>query len=408
MRSSSARMTHQFSGKRLERSAVALLLGVLSATADAQSTVRTVKHSAAAIEALPVRRVLSQVLGAVSGARGALFEVDDVERAILLDSNRLVVLGWRPSRIVVIDYQAGRARALGRKGSGPGEFEQIADIAVRKDTVFWTDWALMRASSVAQNGHILWTRRLPSPVTTASTRLAGVTSNGALVLSSVGVSGGEPDSTTRTAARVVLVTPTGDARTLQTIPDLYLAKVETRFRGRRRMENRRLELGSSASLTMLGNLIFATSGDAYKVNAFGIDGALRLKIEMQRPRREITKMLKATAIDIAVEQRVREHRGEPLLDPEESERLIRAARYADSLPAIHSLISTGEDLVWIVDGVHPADRGWSATAVRANGELAARLESRFPGVPLAIAKDRVLMKELDADGSAVLRIRSVR
>lgn len=282
----------------------------------------------------------------------------------------------------------------------------MTDVVVSGDTILITDPANMRLTGLHRAGRVLWTQRIEAPATRTAGRIAGIVSSGGIVLHSAGSYGSESDTVSRVYSQVYLLPRQGASRLIARVADLIMHRTETRYRGRVRYRATPVRFTSSARVVANGSTIFSTSGENYELELRSSTGQPNKRVRLRLPRRAVTETMRQADIEENID-RLRAPRGEPLIDPRESERLARTAAYADSLPAIHSLLWSPEGVVWIVDGIGPTDRGWTATGIRPDGSLVARLVSKHPGVPLAIERTRVIVREQDADEAAVLRVRSI-
>jgi hypothetical protein len=69
-----------------------------------------------------------------------------------------VVTDWQSPTIRIFSPQGRLVRKLGRKGSGPGEFQAVHDLFVAGDTLIAYDWYLRRLTHLLPAGDILGTR----------------------------------------------------------------------------------------------------------------------------------------------------------------------------------------------------------------------------------------------------------
>ncbi len=363
-------------------------------------------HSTAVLSRLPEWVVSSNPSLEIGADDGANLDMEDLEQADFLGSREVLVLGGLPSRLLAIDVGTAKSRSIGRRGAGPGEYEQMRDIFVRGDTILITDYALMRLTAMHRSGRFLWSRRLEPPVVQAATRIAGVMADGTTVLFSAGVLD-EGNTAKRTTSGVYSVRRAGPAHVIAQLPDLHLVQTDTRYNGQLRRRMLPLRLSSSARVVATQSLIVSTSADDFLLDMRAVDGHVTRSIRLAKPLRAVTRAMRGAAVEKELDVRLRAPRGEPLIDPKETERQVRTATYADSLPAIHSLLLASDGTIWMVEGIGPTDGGWSAFGIRPDGSLVARLTSNAPGEPLAIEADKVLVREVDSDGAAVLRMRGV-
>jgi hypothetical protein len=85
---------------------------------------------------------------------GAPGELGEPHSALLLADGRLIIADEKPLTINLYDRQGGFVRALGREGSGPGEYRSPA-IALTHDTLVMHDPQLSRGSILTLDGKVV-------------------------------------------------------------------------------------------------------------------------------------------------------------------------------------------------------------------------------------------------------------
>jgi 6-bladed beta-propeller len=86
------------------------------------------------------------------------YEFVAVRTAHRLATGDFVVTDWQSPTIRIFSPQGHLIRKLGRKGSGPGEFQAVHDLAVAGDTLIAYDWYLRRVTRLLPTGDILGTQ----------------------------------------------------------------------------------------------------------------------------------------------------------------------------------------------------------------------------------------------------------
>lgn len=82
----------------------------------------------------------------------------EAPRSLVRAGDRLVVGDWTQVHVVPLD--GSPPRSLGREGEGPGEFRQVASVAVAGDTIVAYDARLMRLTRMAMDGTLRGVRRV--------------------------------------------------------------------------------------------------------------------------------------------------------------------------------------------------------------------------------------------------------
>jgi hypothetical protein len=87
-----------------------------------------------------------------------------VSQALIGPNGALYIAQPQDRRIRVFDATGKLVRSIGRRGQGPGEFENLSAIGFRNDTLYATDSALRRVSFFSAEGAFLRSVQLASPL----------------------------------------------------------------------------------------------------------------------------------------------------------------------------------------------------------------------------------------------------
>ena len=106
------------------------------------------------------RRRLEQVLRAPrDGADADSAQLATIGVVAVGDDGRIVVP--QRERVVILDANGAFLRAIGRRGTGPGEFRQITQVGWLGDTLWLYDSPLKRITRIARSGDVLSVSALP-------------------------------------------------------------------------------------------------------------------------------------------------------------------------------------------------------------------------------------------------------
>jgi hypothetical protein len=106
---------------------------------------------------------------AAAGEFGSAVEFGSIT-AVTLGPRGVYVGDGMNSRVVILDPGLQPLRAVGRRGSGPGEFRSLEELTVRGDTVYIYDPALLRLTAVTETGETVWTQPALTPMSVRSGR----------------------------------------------------------------------------------------------------------------------------------------------------------------------------------------------------------------------------------------------
>ncbi|MBP6774521.1 MAG: hypothetical protein KA154_16110 [Gemmatimonadaceae bacterium] len=372
------------------------------------SQTTSITYSDAHVSKAPLLIASKLPLFETSAADDRRLDVEDVQRATFVGEGELLWLGSLPSRLVLVRMASKTVTLLGREGEGPGDFRALRDISVVGDTILFSDMTLLRLSRVRKNGSLLSSRLLPRVDLRMVTRIAGIANDGSVLLFAAGSPTDFSDpNATHTVARIYSLPKVGPPVLIKSLPDLRLTAIETRYRGVVRSRREPIRLAGGVHVAFVSNTLGIAHADTFRLTLFTPRGTALRSISFLRPRRFVSPAMKALSVDREMETRVTRPRSEPLLDPVETARQVRVARYADSLPALHTVLTSPDGVFWLVESIAPGDSGWTAVGISAAGTLVGRIRSDFAGVPLAIEPNRVLVREIDHDGAAVVRVRAL-
>jgi hypothetical protein len=156
-------------------------------------------------------------IGSVDGPQ-ALTAVTDL--LLSPDGRFIYVAQGRDFTVREFDTRSGRlVRSIGRRGSGPGEFQSLVRIGWRQDTLYATDRFQQRVSLFSPSGQHYSTERIaspPLPQTQSAATPVAILSNGSVV--------GESPLSTIAAARgliqtLPLVEMTRDGKLVRTLAE---------------------------------------------------------------------------------------------------------------------------------------------------------------------------------------------
>jgi hypothetical protein len=167
-----------------------------------------------------------------------------------------------------------------------------------------------------------------------------------------------------------------------------------------------VRLGPRALVAMWDSVVVSASSEDYVVDGFSVQGKHLWRIEVSGPRRPVSRALRDAEIAAELGM-LQSPLREPLINPGETERLIRAAAYADSLPAYSAVFVSPDRLLWIVDTFARGDSVWYATAFGPDGRMRGRLRGAV-GAPVAFGVHQVAVRVEDADGVVTVQVYGIQ
>jgi hypothetical protein len=221
-------------------------------------------------------------IGVVDGADE--YQLFDVSDAVVLLSGGLALANRGTHELRYYDARGQFIRSVGGEGDGPGEFRRIQFLGrFGGDSLLSFDDRHRRASVFDEQGRFVRSFSLNAPTNTGRPSLAGVLSNGAIVIREnhpyiAGVTTTGPD---RSPVPLLLSVPTGaDRDTLGVFPGaenfVFAAPVAFWFSVRPVTFGRRLVSAAE------GDRIAVAETDTFAIRIYGSDGALHQVVRQRR------------------------------------------------------------------------------------------------------------------------------
>lgn len=350
------------------------------------------------IDTIPVTRV---------DGRQPDLDFQRVQHAVLLPDGRIAALRMVDPRVFIVGADGRTQRALGRLGSGPGDFTAPAGLVLAGgDSLYVPDGANGRINWLTPDSGFVGSVPMQAGLSFCESP-RGLLPDGRVVLlyscTSQAREVGRPMTPLRVAGpdRSVI-------SVIDSLPSVEMVTVETRYRGRRRAGSMILRFGSRPVATVWDSTVaVGRNGALYEIDRLSADGKVLDRIRLRQPRRAVTRAMRDAAIASELNE-LSQPGSEAMVDPAESRRLARDVPFADSLAHYEYLFATPAGILWAVAPIVAGDRGWTAIVWRPDGTIAARATAHRAGVPLHFRDDRVLVRELDADGTSHLAVYPIR
>ena len=391
------------------------------ATTRLENRVTIYEHSSDAFDKAPQWTLESAPSATIGGAIGdSTYELTRVSYVVPLSDGRVMTFAAAGNHVFVFDRDGKGKRVISTTGQGHEEWRRFPDpVLLENDTVLILDFTNRRLNWVTADGGIV--RSAPYDLSgglLSLHRIAGLLSTEELLMHSAGSwSARERDSQQRGLATVIAANITtaqlssarpnptgsmGNTRFLGRVPDQQEAHVETRYRGQISDTWRPLSLGGSALLAAWDSVYASVQATSRSIEVRNAEGALVARIDIPSKRRGVTRAMRDA--HVAIELAGINAPGQDHYDRAESERLARESPFADSLPYFSQMFVGSDRTLWIVDAIAPNDSGWTATALRDDGAILARLTANGKSVPMAFGANQVIVRAEDANGVVSLRV----
>jgi hypothetical protein len=289
---------------------------------------------------------------------------------------------------------------MAQKGWGPGDVMAPCEPTVlAADTIMVFDATHRRVSWFAPDSGILHSEMLDEGLLPLCRLAAGRLANGRFLTMSWGFLHENLDSTQRIRTAVLTVDQHyGALDTVVIVPGTEMIPFETRFRGRRETRPHEVLFGRRLLIAPWDSTIALANGEGgYVIERRTPKGFLVGRVLVAEPRRVVTAAMVQDEIDRAL-ARFEGPQSEGLVDPAESRRVAREQPVAESLPPYGWLTTAPDGVLWITDFGTYIDSTIAATAFRSDGAILARLTIPRLSQPVWFSADRVMLREVDADG----------
>jgi predicted DsbA family dithiol-disulfide isomerase len=376
-----------------------------------EAGVAVLAHRVRAFQAAPQLEVLDRAISRFGGPDAdPATDLTDAREYQLLSEGRVAALDPRTPRILMLGPPNGVITPIGRRGAGPGELRGVGSIArIGPDTVLVPDFWNMRMQWVVPSGSFVRTANLQDRLPATTTAVVGGLPGGFAVWTTawrLDPMPSAPGVVYRSSASVGVLPPSGAGTVIARIPDVEIVNLETRYEGTRGTEARPLHLSRRAHISVWDTTIVTGTGDGYRLDLRDRTGRIYASIVVDVPRRAVTQPIRQAVIRAEL-QRLASYRERPR-DPGESERLIREAPFADSLPPYELLSVSPGGRLWVLDAIAPNDTLWMATAFRTDGAILGRLYGRpKTGTPVAFGDTTVVLKATDSDGVVAIGLHRI-
>jgi hypothetical protein len=340
------------------------------------------------------------------GVGGPEYDLNEIRGAARLSDGRVVVADNASGELRFFDSTGAFLLRGGRKGKGPGEFEQIMtlwvlpsdsilvyDIATRRLSLFGPGGAFARQVDLAAQGFM-------AP--------AGLLDDGSIVASGFSFN---PDSMPpkgsiyRNRLPALLIAPDGGSiDTLAVFEGLEVYTEEVSFGGRTFPNPMQVQFGRNTTLGARGDNIYVGDNAKPEIMVYGRDGKLVRII-----RTAYTPVTVTEADRKAQEGENLERLGETPLRGMPKEMLdqvegwIRNAKYSERFPSFQAFTLDRAGNLWVQEFTTPGEplhfRVYSP-----GGELIIRTALPHDVRPLDIGKDYVLGAYKDDDGLEHIRL----
>ena len=314
--------------------------------------------------------------------------------AVELRDGRIVVANQGTSEVRFYDAKGARLNTVGRKGSGPGEFERIASLSVGTgDSLLVFDRSTRRLSVIAPTGEIVRSAMIDLGQGNLANTVVGVLPGGRILVSPAR-SGREPTTSglVRDSVDLRVVAADGSVTAVGRFPGSEaVLEIKTHNGEVISVNIAAVPFGRSSRFVAADSLVVVAPSDRYEFDLYGPSGRLQSRI-----RREYTPE-PVTAADLAADL---ERAGLPNEEARARYRKFLATTpVPKTKPAYDRVLPGADGELWFRDYLGPDHRTrpgrW--TVFDREGGWLTTVELPVGFEPTWIGPDRILGTWLDAD-----------
>jgi len=339
------------------------------------------------------------------GTGGPDYDLNEIRGSVRLSDGRIVVADNLAGELRFFDSAGTFLSRGGRKGKGPGEFEQVMGVwALPGDTLAVYDIATRRISLFNSGGTFVRQVDLSAAGFVAP---MGMLDDGTIV------GGGfsfNPDSMPAIGSRhrntlpVLLIAAEGNKTdTMTTVEGMEMYTVQANFGGRSFPSPLQVQFGMNTTLGGRGDRVYVGDNAKPEIKVYSRDGTLRRIIRYPYAPVVVTEALKKAQEESNLARWAdNPFRGMPKEMMDQVEGWIRNATYAERLPPYETFFLDREGNVWVQEFAPGQPQQFQVYSPE--GEFIVRTALPRDLRPMDIGKDYVLGTWKDSDGLEHVRL----
>ncbi|MFQ5549740.1 MAG: 6-bladed beta-propeller [Gemmatimonadales bacterium] len=336
----------------------------------------------------PISWIVSDVPVLRLDATDQGIELYRVTGALRLAHNRYAVANSGSQQVLLFEADGSFLRSVGRRGDGPGEFQEIALLRrYRGDSLAIFDFRSSRITVLGPQGAIGRVVSLrPASPDVPLVSLVDVFADGRFVVQGVDFGFTDGPGVVRRPYTIYTYNPDGTvAATLGVFPGFQF------FRGSSPRSFGAVPFGRNTLFRAHGNRLFVGTNDTYEYQVWESDGNLRSIVRLSRQNRTVDD---ATISEYLVSRRREIAAGPPATRADRLETLHELP-FPDTYPAYAGMLIDRDGYVWLEQYRAPAETNNSHLVISSDGRLVGSLQLPAHFRPFDIGADYLLGKQTD-------------
>jgi len=325
--------------------------------------------------------------------------------ALMLRDGRIAVANQGSSEIRFFDPSGQRVRTVGRKGSGPGEFERIAAFEMgAADSLLIFDQATRRLSVMAPGGEVVRSGFVRLGSGTEATAMVGAMADGRIVVKATGSGESMTKSgLVRDSTELQVIGPDGSTAAVGRFPGREaLLQVETRGGEVVSANVAMMPFGRATRFAVSDTLIVVAPSDRYEFDLYSAGGRLIRRVRRAGAPEAVTPAdlaAQLAAVDLPNEDAKARYRA-----------FLDLAPMPATKPAYDLVVPGANGEWWFRNYLEPYQRTrpgrW--TVFDRDGVWLTTVELPVGFEPTWIGSDRMLGVWLDSDDLPHVRLLAIR
>ena len=335
-----------------------------------------------------------------------------VSAVLHLSDGRIVVANRATQELRVFDSAGTFLSAIGRRGSGPGDFKSIGSLQLLEaDSILVTDPQTRRATVFGPDGgvaRLISTVRAPGADERAYVNMTGLLHSGRLVGTSMRFPEMKETSGPVRRDSFALVLLSGDSAmdTIAVLPGYELYPALGHEGGHSFPTVRALEFGRSTILSTDGHLIYAGTNETEGIRVYDAAGRLIRIIRGALIAEPVTQEHR----DQRMKETLESYAGSQVSEEIKAEwrKNLEDTRYAETFPFYERLMPGTDGSLWVELPRHFADEGRRFVVFNMAGQAIAKVSCPTRMRPFVVGPDRIIGVWRDPDDVQHVRVYPVR
>ncbi len=315
--------------------------------------------------------------------------LDRVAGGFRFPDGRIVIANGGTQEVRVYDARGRLLSSGGRRGEGPGEYQQLTRVFPYGDSILAFDFRLQRLSILSADGKYVRSFNMPRLGAGYSAQPVGTLRDATIVVQATRqfMMGDSPPGVNRESAVLYRVSRTGEALdSLAAVPgwERYVRTVQVN--GRAGFTVDALPFACVPVVAVRGDRVFVGASDSYEIDVYSPDGKRERRITHNQPNRRVTR----ADVDRFQEARIASAAAQSELYKQRTQEALQEMKTPDVMPAYSNLHVDTDGNLWVQDYRAEGETHTRWTVFDRSGRAVARVNGPDGFTVLDIGKDGIV------------------